>query len=225
MRKDLASLGKLFRWAEARGYVQGNPAAPERVSRPAEPKAHRGYLTDDQEAALLAVCDPWLSRVVRWAIGTGMDRSEVLSLSWDAIDTQAGVITAPRSKTGTDRRIPINSTLRGLLAEARRVRSVTAAGRVFLDDDGQPISVERVKSSLRRAYPRAGLPLRAPFKVFRHTFASRLVMAGVDAPTVARLLGHSTLAVTDAYMHLSPNHLRRAMGVMDSRRGKTEYAT
>lgn len=217
VRKDLVSLSTLFRWAIARGYAKENPASPEKVTRPSEPKQDRGYLTDEQERALVACCPPWLSQVVRWAIGTGMDRREVVTLSWAAVDERIGVVHAPRGKTGTDRRIPINATLRSILAGTRRVRSIHGGGRVFLDDQGQPLSTERVKTTLRRAYDRAGVEVKAPFKIFRHTFASRLVMAGVDAPTIARLLGHTTLAVTDAYMHMSPGHLHNAMERLEAR--------
>ena len=124
---------------------------------------------------------------------------------------------APRQKTGVDRQIPLTASLRVILSEARRVRSIHDGGHVFLDNDGQPLNPERIGTALRRTYQRAGIEIRQPFKVFRHTFASRLVMAGVDAPSIARLLGHTTLSVTDAYMHLAPEHLRRAMQQLEAR--------
>jgi site-specific recombinase XerD len=49
----------------------------------------------------------------------------------------------------------------------------------------------------------------------RHTFASYLVMAGVDLRTVQELLGHSTVKVTEQYSHLSPDHRTRAVGVLN----------
>ena len=48
------------------------------------------------------------------------------------------------------------------------------------------------------------------WKTFRHTFASRLAMAGVGSPTIADLMGHTDLLVTGRYMHLSPAHRRDA---------------
>ncbi len=49
----------------------------------------------------------------------------------------------------------------------------------------------------------------------RHTFASYLVMAGVDFRTVQELLGHSTVKVREKYSHLSPDHRAKAVGVLN----------
>ena len=50
----------------------------------------------------------------------------------------------------------------------------------------------------------------------RHTFASRLVMAGVDIRTVQELLGHKTIAMTVRYSHLAPTHTLAAVERLDA---------
>jgi len=50
----------------------------------------------------------------------------------------------------------------------------------------------------------------------RHTFASHLVMAGVDITTVSRLLGHKSLTMTLRYSHLAPAHMQKAVNVLDN---------
>ena len=209
LRKDLVALSTMFRWGQVRGMVKHNPADPALVRRPSEPRHRRGYLTNAQVEALLAECDTWLRPIVEWCLETGMDRQEVLTLTWRDIDEEAGIIEAPRAKTGIERAIPLTKALRALLRHARRVRTLEAHQRIFLRD-GKPVHLEAAKSALRRAYGDAGIQVPGPWKILRHTLGSRLAMRNVTAATIARLLGHTTQEVTDRYMHLSPEYLREA---------------
>jgi len=54
------------------------------------------------------------------------------------------------------------------------------------------------------------------FHDLRHTFASHLVMNGVDIKAVQELLGHATLAMTLRYAHLAPDHRTRAIQTLDA---------
>ena len=53
------------------------------------------------------------------------------------------------------------------------------------------------------------------FHSLRHTYASWLVMTGADLYTVQTLMGHSTLLMTQRYSHLAPDHLKKAVDVME----------
>jgi site-specific recombinase XerD len=72
-----------------------------------------------------------------------------------------------------------------------------------------------VKRSFNTAWRRAGIR-DFHFHHLRHTFASHLVMAGVDLTTVSRLLGHKTLTMTLRYSHLAPAHMLNAVGILES---------
>jgi len=57
------------------------------------------------------------------------------------------------------------------------------------------------------------------FHDLRHTFASHLVMEGVDITTVSRLLGHASLTMTLRYAHLAPKHMASAINVLSKKIG------
>jgi site-specific recombinase XerD len=59
------------------------------------------------------------------------------------------------------------------------------------------------------------MPEFTSIHTLRHTFASHLVMSGVDLTTVQKLLGHASIETTQIYAHLAPDHLRAAMETID----------
>ncbi len=133
-----------------------------------------------------------------------MGQSEQLKLKWENVGFTAGTITVPKSKHGKARHVPMNDTVRALLRDLpSRLKSAyafpSATGETPLDG--------------RNLMNRVFLPALSDAKIkglrwhdLRHTFASRLVMAGVDLRTVQDLLGHKTIAMTERYSHLSPAH-------------------
>jgi site-specific recombinase XerD len=77
-------------------------------------------------------------------------------------------------------------------------------------------ALEDVKKPFNSACQRAGIK-DFKFHDLRHTFASHLVMAGVDIVTVKELLGHKSLTMTLRYAHLSQGHKSRAVELLTAR--------
>ena len=144
------------------------------------------------------------------ALHTGFRKSELLSLTWDDVDFRRGVITvrAAYAKNGEGRSVPMNKLLTETLKAIRM--SASSAQHVFCNYDGVPY--RSFRSAFDRAVQKAGLT-NLTFHDLRHVFASRLIMHGVDLPTVKELLGHKVMAMT--FTHLSSDHQRQAVRTLE----------
>jgi len=169
-------------------------------------------LSPDEEAQLFAQCASQLKPLVITALHTGFRASELLSLTWGDIDFRRRVITvrAGYAKNGESRNIPMNDVLTTTL-QAVKMKASTE-GPVFRTPQGGPY--RNFRTAFERAVQQAGLE-DFTFHDLRHTFASRLVMAGVDLPTVKELLGHKGIAMTLRYTHLSTDHKQRAVNALE----------
>jgi len=159
-----------------------------------------------------------LKPIIIFALNTGCRKDEILSLTWEQIDLKHGFINLNKTKNGERRQLPINDTLRTMLKGlVRRIDVPWVFYEVIKQKDGTE-KVKRfgsIKRSFVTACRRAGIQ-DFVFHSLRHTFASHLVMAGVDLTTVSRLLGHKSLTMTLRYSHLAPNHLVSAVNVLNS---------
>jgi site-specific recombinase XerD len=130
----------------------------------------------------------------------------------------SGLITISRSKNGASRQVPMNAVVRSMLFDlsAQRRRPNDPDELIF---DGAYRTVARLFS---HAVRQAQTGLRGEGKDAnrlegntwhsnRHSFASRLVMAGVDLRTVPELGGWKTLSMGLRYSHLAPSHLQAAV--------------
>lgn len=169
------------------------------------------YLAKEECQALINSCDSHLRPIVITALNTGMRKGEILSLKWDNVDLRQGFILLERTKNGERRAIPINNSLRHTLTNITRRLDIPY---VFYN----PVSskkYEDIKRSFNTALKKAKIR-DFHFHDLRHTFASQLVMAGVDITTVSKLLGHNSLKMTLRYSHLADSHITKAVTILDS---------
>jgi len=175
------------------------------------------YLSIEESAALLNACDNHLKPIVAFALNTGCLRGEILGLTWERVDLKHGFILLDDTKSGKRREIPINATVHSVLQGIiRRLDSAfvfvnpSTNGKGKLRNGGRYLDL---KKSFASACRKAGIK-DFHFHDLRHTFASQLVMNGVDITTVSKLLGHATLTMTLRYAHLAPDHLKSAVDVL-----------
>ena len=168
------------------------------------------FLNIEDCQTLIDCCAEHLKPIVTVALHTGMRLSEILNLKWSQVDIKHEFILLDITKNGERREIPIDNTLTMMFNNMLRGFE---SKYVFAGKDGDPY--KSVKRSFSTALKKAGI-IDFRFHDLRHTFASHLVMAGVDLTSVKELLGHKSLAMTTRYAHLSPSHKRKAVNTLDS---------
>lgn len=171
-------------------------------------KTRLRFLNQEEIQALLANCEPHLYSIVFTAINTGMRKSEILNLKWDNVDLKHGLILLEKTKNGERREIPINDPLKQLFKQLFTNRRLDTE-YVFVNPDTGKRYID-LKRSFTTACKKAGIR-DFRFHDLRHTFASQLVMNGVDLKTVQELLGHKDIKMTLRYSHLSQAHKKEAV--------------
>lgn len=210
VNRHKAYLSLAYRIAMADGLVTSNPARLVRQRR--EDNGRIRWLTADEEATLrVAIRGLWAAHEPEFdlALNTGMRSSEQYSLDWQRnIGLDRRQIALQKTKNKRARYIPLNAEAVAALEKLRKMYGST--GPVIRN--GQ-VKKSRAKGQARKsarnwfedAVEKAGIQ-DFTWHDLRHTFASRLVMAGVDLRTVQELMGHRTIQMTARYAHLAPAH-------------------
>ena len=183
----------------------------ERMRRSATRRMHgapRGNTSFCRTVRAWAFAD-YLKPLVLLSLHTGMRRGELFALTWQSVDLEAGRITVhgATAKSGRTRHLPLNSEALAVL-RGWRDQAADKAELVFSGKRGDALN------NTRRSWEgvlRAARITRFRWHDMRHTFASNLVMAGVDLNTVRELLGHSDYKMTQRYAHLAPEHKAAAV--------------
>jgi len=217
--RQKAFVSLAYRLGIENGKVSVNPARS--VHRRRENDGRIRWLGAEEETKLLAAIASYYPAELpafNLSLHTGMRRSEQYNLKWDCVDFERRQLTIPRSKHGGIRYIPLNdSALRALLA--LRVRG-DGSGRVMvLANGGHGYHAGHALKTPREWFSSAcRLAGVSDFRWhdLRHTFASRLVMAGVGLRDVQELMGHKTIAMTCRYAHLAPSHQLAAIRHLDA---------
>lgn len=171
------------------------------------------FLQDDQIEAVLGNLRFWSRTVAEFFLLTGLRLSEARFLEWEDLDLAAGELWVRNKpelgfivKAGKERRVSLPPEL----VEDLRARQ-KKTGWVLEADKGGQLDPKVLYLALKRAGKAAGVPFNVGPHTLRHTYASRLVMAGVDLPSVKELLGHSDIKTTMIYTHVTPDHKRAAV--------------
>ena len=223
IRNALMPLRVIFRRAVEDGDLAVNPCTHLRL--PAV-RGRRERIASPEEAQLLLAALPERDRPI-WATAlyAGLRRGELMALRWADVDLANGVIRVaraydekarveiePKSRAGR-RAVPIVGALRDILV-AHKARQARPDGLVFGGD--APFQPSNVWRRAQRAWKRAGLEPIGLHEA-RHTFASVLIAAGVNAKAITTFMGHASIQTTyDLYGKLMPGSEAEAAALVDA---------
>ena len=212
LNDELGLLGHAYKVAEREWeWATDNPVlkiAKEKVRNLIE-----RWLTPEEEQRLLAVSPTWLQEIIVFALHTGMRRGEILNLHWSHVDLARRTLTILEQKNGARDTLPVNDTAMEVLQARAAVRTSNMEA-VFLNGAGHPRNARNLLRAFYPAMRKAGIT-RFRFHDLRHTFATRLIQAGVDVYTVQKLGRWKTISMVLRYAHHEPESLRGGAEVLD----------
>jgi integrase len=220
----LLPLRAIYRQALGRGELAVNPC--DGLQLPAVRGRRERFASPDEAEALIAAV-PIEDRAM-WATAmyAGLRRGELMALRVEDVDVATGLIHVRhgwdaqegqielKSSAGR-RKVPVASVLRDYLLD-HLARSGRTQGLIFGSTPESPFEPRALTQRADNAWKAAGLKRITPHEC-RHTFASLMIAAGVNAKALSAFMGHANIAITlDRYGHLMPGSEDEAAGLLDA---------
>lgn len=220
LHNHASGLRTFFKFWMHRGRLKRDPLLG--VPLPKLEKRLPQFLTEEQMKLLLTgpqrllenqsldAHTAWRDRLAMELLyGGGLRVSELVALNYEAIDFESGVARV-MGKGKKERLCPLGRVAMTVLVKFRDefARRDAPASPVLVNADGTRMNVRAVQLMLKRYLALAGLPLDLTPHKLRHSYATHLLNAGADLRLVQELLGHSQLATTQIYTHVSVARLK-----------------
>lgn len=221
----LLPLRAIFKRALTLGEVVASPCAGLEV--PAVRGRRERFAPPAEAAALIAALIERDRPIWATAMYGGLRRGELRPLRVEDVDLEAGVIRVERGwdpyegeiKLKSDagrRRVPISGVLRPFLVASLLRTGRTKGDRIFGSTKTRPFAGEKLSERADKAWDAAGLN-RITLHECRHTFASLMIAAGVNAKALSTSMGHANISITlDRYGHLMPGSEAEAADLLDA---------
>ena len=224
IRNTLMPLRVIYRRAVKRRKVAINPVVG--LELPAIRGRRDRIASPDEAERLLAALSGQDRAIYATAVYSGLRAGELQALTWDCVDLATGIIRVerawdPKSKVYVDpksragrRKVPILGVLRDVLVELRM--SGPAEGLVFPGVRTEHFPLYSLQRRVRQHWQAAGLDPIGLHEC-RHTFASLMIAADVNAKALSVYMGHSNIGITyDRYGHLMPGNESEAAALADA---------
>ncbi len=211
LSRKISTLKSFFKFILREGIIKSNPAATliyPRLDKPLPQflteKEVQKFLELPVDNSVLALRNKAL---LEFLYSTGARVSEMVALKIDDLDLIGGFVKV-KGKGRKERLLPLGdpavNSLKGYL-DQRQDKSRA----LFVNQRGTALSDRGVRDIIYRRIKQAAFTLKVSPHTFRHSFATHLLNRGADLRSVQELLGHSSIATTQVYTHLTIDSLKR----------------
>lgn len=231
-------LKTFFNWCIDSGYILRNPCLKVDIKG----NKNEIIINHKQEVEILSeneistiknnIKGSDMELIILLDLATGLRQGELLALNWEDIDLQNKTLTVNKSvkevyiyedennrhietifqvpKTQNSfRTISIPDALIDVLKNKENKN-----GLLFHDNNGNPLRAKNVSYQWKKILKDCNIPHKK-FHAIRHTYASMLLKNGVDIETVAELMGHTAISITQIYLHSSANQKQDAVNKLN----------
>jgi integrase/recombinase XerC len=218
VNRKLSAVKSFFRYLKKKGVIVQNPA--ETVTGPKANKKLPAFVNDPEMAKVIddptEYPDGFRGHRDRFLIEllylTGMRRAELIALKDTDIDFGACTlrVTGKRNK---QRIIPFSDTTKEKLKEYIAARDAEIENKspfLFVKEDGEPLYPKLVYNVIHNHLGSIPTLAKKSPHVLRHSFATEMLNNGAEINAVKELLGHSSLASTEVYTHVTFEELKKA---------------
>jgi integrase len=221
----LLPIRAIYRRAIGRGELVVNPCSG--LHLPAVRGRRERYASPSEAEALIAGAPRRDREIWATAMYAGLRLGELRALRVEDVDLAAGVIRVERGWNPAEgeiklkshagrRKVPVAAVLRDHLLDLLGRSGRTGSDLVFGRTANSPFAANMLQRRGDKAWKAAGLERLTPHEC-RHTFASLMIAAGVNAKALSTFMGHAKIGITlDRYGHLMPGSEEEAAGLLNS---------
>lgn len=213
-RKDLICFSSCFNKAIIDGYLETNPC--KGIKRFRIPQKLPVFFSESEFDLLVAsIKEKDVMDIVIFALHTGLRQMELLTLEWNQVNLRDRLVILTNqnhtTKSKKIRTVPLTNKAMEILTN----RELNMKGNLVFTNCQKPMKHSFICHKFKKYVREIGINPKLNFHSLRHTFASWLVQRGVSIYEVSKLLGHSSVTVTEIYSHLRTENLRTAVNVLN----------
>jgi integrase len=178
-------------------------------------------ITEELLAKFVERCSPGMRLLLPFLIDTGLRITEACNLTWETVSlepkpgAERGWVHVIKGKSKyAVRYVPLTARAHAIL---KTRKGLSKGPWVFTAFDGRRrMGRNWISEQFKKMRDALGLPWDCVIHSTRHTFCTRLGERGADAFTIQRLAGHSSIVISQRYVHPTPERLESAIGLLDS---------